>query len=78
MDKYQYQVHISISGTNINIEYTCKNMSDGSAATSTDCLDGGGEGNMYQPTPVTDIPDGTVVSDDNGDQFSSGYILSTI
>ncbi len=62
-------IAIGLSGTNINIEYTCKNMSDGSAATSTDCLDGGGEGNMYQPTPVIDIPDGTVVSDDNGNQY---------
>ena len=44
-------------------------MSDGSAATSTDCLDGGGEGNMYQDIPVIDIPDGTVVSDDNGNQY---------
>ena len=62
-------IPIGLTGTNINIEYTCKNMSDGSNAISTDCLDGGGEGNMYQPTPVTDIPDGTVVSDDNGDQY---------
>ena len=62
-------ISIGLSGTNINMEYTCKNMSDGSNATSTDCLDGGGEGNMYQPTPITNIPDGTVVSDENGNQY---------
>ena len=62
-------ISIGLTGTNINMEYTCKNMSDGSTATSTDCSDGGGEGAMYQPTPVTDIPDGTVVSDSNGNQY---------
>ena len=62
-------IAIGLSGTNINIEYTCKNMSDGSTATSTDCLDGGGEGNIYQDIPVIDIPDGTVVSDENGNQY---------
>ena len=62
-------ISIGLTGSNINIQYTCKDMTDGSAATDTDCLDGGGEGNIYQYTPVTDIPDGTIVSDDNGNQY---------
>lgn len=60
---------IGLTGTNISIEYVCKDMSDGSVAPPSSCLDGGGEGNKYQSIPVIDIPDKTLVQDSEGNEY---------
>ena len=62
-------ISIGLSGTNINVPDVCKDMSDGSTASASSCLNGGGEGNKYQNIPIIDIPDETIVTGNDGTEY---------
>ena len=75
-DRLSDSVNISISingtdaiinGTNIITQFVCKNMNDGSVASDSDCINP--SGNSYQYIPIIDVPDGTIISDSEGNQY---------
>ena len=57
----------TVSGTNIMTQFVCKNMKDGSVASDSDCINP--SGNSYQYIPIIDVPDGTIITDSEGNQY---------
>ena len=58
---------LALQGTGLSIPYECKSVYDGTIADSDLCDNGGTYG--YESFPLFDVPDGTILIDEFGDEY---------
>ena len=58
---------LALQGTGLSIPYECKSVYDGAIADPNLCDNGGTYG--YETFPLFDVPDGTILVDELGDEY---------